>query len=483
MAKLITLDDAAAQLGMTTEQVLEARSKNQIFGYRDGSTWKFKESELERFAQQKGVELGDAEPPTGGSTSSGRLPKIAEIDADLDELVDVEDVKSEDEEQDTDGPDSVLVSEEELGSSEHSAGSTIIGKDELSVEADDLPVTEIDEPEGVGSSDLRLAGASDIGLAGDSEIRLAESGLLDGSGSQLRLDGSGSELKLGGESTGGSELKLSGESTGGSELRLASDTAGSNLLTGDDLVDAEDGDDDDLILDAETLEGESLELSDDELLLESDSVSGLDLDVMESDVDVLDGGSDITLNSSDSGINLTSPSDSGISLENTPTELGGSGVEALELGEADFIELGDEEVDDLGATELKADDDFLLTPVESRASDEPDSGSQVIALDEADEVDETGDTVLADADMLDAGDAVGLADEPVKGAGASAATTIAAPIEAEYSLWNVVGLGCCLFLLALVGIMMTDLLRNMWSWNQEYSLNSTLMDAIVNLLP
>jgi hypothetical protein len=478
MAKLITLDDAAAQLGMTTEQVLEARSKNQIFGYRDGTTWKFKETELERFAQQKGVELGGDESPTGSSTSSGSLPKIADIDADLDELVDVADVSVEDEEQDTDGPDSVLVSEEELGSSEHSAGSTIIGKDELSLEADDLPVTEdddlpvteIDEPAGVGSSDLRLAGASDIGLAGDSEIRLAESGLLDGSGSELRLDGSGSELKI------------AGDSTGGSELRLASDTVGSNLMTGDDLVDAEDEDDDDLILDAETLEGESLELSDDELLLESDSVSSLDLDVMESDVDVLEGGSDITLNASDSGINLTSPSDSGISLENTPRELGGSGVEALELGEADFIELGDEEVDDLGATELKADDDFLLTPVEGGASDEPDSGSQVIALDEADEVDETGDTMLADADMLDADEAVGLADEPVAAA-AAAPATLAAPIEAEYSLWNVVGLGCCLFFLALVGIMMTDLLRNMWSWNQEYSLNSTLMDAIVNLLP
>jgi hypothetical protein len=204
---------------------------------------------------------------------------------------------------------------------------------------------------------------------------------------------------------------------------------------------------------------------------------------MESDVDVLDGGSDITLNSSDSGINLTSPSDSGISLENTPSELGGSGVEALELGEADFIDLGDEEVDDLDATELKADDDFLLTPVEGRASDEPDSGSQVIALDEADEVDETADTALGDADMLKADDGVGLVDEPVTGAATAAPATIAAPVEAEYSLWNVVGLGCCLFLLALVGIMMTDLLRNMWSWNQEYSLNSTLMDAIVNLLP
>lgn len=454
MAKLISLNEAAAQLGMTPEQLLEARSRNQVFGYRDGSTWKFKESELERFAMQKGVEL-NADAPTQGTASSGSLPKIADVDADLDEMIDVAEMQVEDEEPDTDGPDSVLVSEEELGSSEPGAGSTIIGKDELSLEADDLPVLEIDTPSGVGGSDLKLAATSDLNLAGDSEIK---------------LDGSGSELKL------------AGESTGGSELRLAADTAGSNLLSGEDLG-AGEGEDDDIVLDAETLEGESLELSDDELLLESDSVSDLDLDVMESDADVLEGGSDITLNSSDSGINLTSPSDSGISLENTPDELAGAGVEALELGEADFIELGDEEVDAEGATELKADDDFLLTPVEGGASDEPDSGSQVIALEEAEEVDEAEETVLADAEMLDAGDAVDLAEEPVAAGAPAAPATVAAPIEAEYSIWNVVGLGCCLFLLALAGIMMMDLLRNMWSWNREYSLNSTLMDAIVNLFP
>ena len=55
-----------------------------------------------------------------------------------------------------------------------------------------------------------------------------------------------------------------------------------------------------------------------------------------------------------------------------PLELGGSAVELLELGEADMA----------GATQLKSDDDFLLTPVqEDVVPDESDSGSQVIALD------------------------------------------------------------------------------------------------------
>ena len=83
-------------------------------------------------------------------------------------------------------------------------------------------------------------------------------------------------------------------------------------------------------------------------------------------------GSDITRGATDSGIHLVDPKDSGISLEQ-PLELGGSAVELLELGEAEHR---------AGATQLKSDDDFLLTPVqEDVLPDESDSGSQVIALD------------------------------------------------------------------------------------------------------
>ena len=55
MAKLIELKEAAAILGMTAEELADHRTRNQIFGYRDGSTWKFKEAELERFAAQQGL--------------------------------------------------------------------------------------------------------------------------------------------------------------------------------------------------------------------------------------------------------------------------------------------------------------------------------------------------------------------------------------------------------------------------------------------
>ncbi len=186
--------------------------------------------------------------------------------------------------------------------------------------------------------------------------------------------------------------------------------------------------------------------------------------------------SDVTLHAGDSGINLASPRDSGISLEATPSELvAGAEVEALELGAADVIDLGDEAVE-LDDVTMMGDDDFLLTPVESGDAMDDDSGSQVIALD-TDEIDAEEATLISED--FEEGGAIALEEgvEAVAPLGAAAGGIAAAP-EAAYSLWNVVGLGMCALMLALSGMMMTDLVRNMWSWDGAYSLNSTLMDAI-----
>ena len=57
MAKLIKLEEAAQFLGITPEKLTEMRSRNEIFGYRDGPTWKFKLEELERVARELGLEV------------------------------------------------------------------------------------------------------------------------------------------------------------------------------------------------------------------------------------------------------------------------------------------------------------------------------------------------------------------------------------------------------------------------------------------
>jgi hypothetical protein len=53
--------------------------------------------------------------------------------------------------------------------------------------------------------------------------------------------------------------------------------------------------------------------------------------------------------------------------------------------------------------------------------------------------------------------------------------------EAPYSGLQIAGLATCTVLLMLCGMMMYDNLRNMWSWDGAYSINSSLMDLVVGL--
>ena len=71
MAKLIQLEEAAKLLGMSAEDLTEMRSRNEIFGYRDGASWKFKYDEIERVAQEKGITLGatDASAPAADDSA------------------------------------------------------------------------------------------------------------------------------------------------------------------------------------------------------------------------------------------------------------------------------------------------------------------------------------------------------------------------------------------------------------------------------
>ena len=57
-----------------------------------------------------------------------------------------------------------------------------------------------------------------------------------------------------------------------------------------------------------------------------------------------------------------------------------------------------------------------------------------------------------------------------------------APPEAPYSVWNVLGLLCCVFVLAIVGMLMTDLMRNMWAFDTERVVSTGLMDSLLSAI-
>jgi excisionase family DNA binding protein len=232
-------------------------------------------------------------------------------------------------------------------------------------------------------------------------------------------------------------------------------------------------------------------------------VSGSAIDLggsgaLEDDDLVLGGsgtGSDVTIGG-DSGISLLdAAADSGISLEQ-PLDLSTADDVAMELDEGDMLSVS--EVDE---APLKTDDDFLLTPLEEAAdADESESGSQVIALDA--ETDEAGmigagaagsmagllDEDLSAQPALDLGMAAPLAASPLLAGhavglpeGAGAVQPSAVFFEPPYTNLQIAGLITCAVLLMLCGMMTYDLLRNMWSWQGAYPVNSTLMDLILGL--
>lgn len=397
---LIDLEKAAEILGISPEELVEMRERNEIHGYRDGASWRFKEDEVNRVKEEM-------------QQSTGGEPVVDQFD-----------------------DSSILVSEEALGESSDGATSTIIGKNES----------------------LDLEPDSDIELGSD----LSDTG----------APSSGINLTAGSETGSGDDLSL--EPGLGSDLELASDLSlGSDSLD-DDLALGDDDDDDDLVL------GGSGNLE-----------------------------SDITLGSAgDTGINLLSPSDSGLSLEEEPMELG-SGVSSLELPEDD----DEVEIGSAGDEGLQADDEFMLSQPDEMGDDD-DSGSQVIALEESAAFDQDAAT------MLQAGEAALLSEDPAAaqpmadlggleaadptqpagfgdpaaaavaagvGAGGAAAASMPMPAapqvtEAPYTILNVLGLLCIVVCLTLAGMLMVDVARNMWAWEEGMSVSTSMTDGIISAL-
>ena len=445
--KFIQLEEAAKLLGIAPDALNEMRERNEVRGFRDGTNWKFKSEDLDRVKEDMAsggseVNLGDEAPGEGG--------------------------------------DSVLLSERELGGSEVIGSSTIIG-----------------EPsgEGGGDSDLSLGegdfGGSDVELIGDSMVKgsdvklAANSDGIDDAGSEIALDAVTPDA--------GSDLELSFEEDSSLDLDLDDDdltNAGTSI--GDDLSLA--GTSDLSLGDAEELTlGEG----------GSDAGSEIDeggsrIDLIEDDDDLVLGGtgSDV-IGASDSGISLADPADSGLSLESEPLELGGSAIgdESLVLGEDDMISLGDDS--DLGAaTQLKSEDDFLLTPLDDAGGDDSESGSQVIALDDAslgfDQsaatlLDEGGSAAMAmlEEDLSEADTMIGIGGAAAIVGGAAqvspGAVMMPAIPDAPYSIWNVLSMLVCIIVLCFGGMLIYDVVRQIWSWEGAHPISSGLMDTFINM--
>lgn len=290
-----------------------------------------------------------------------------------------------------------------------------------------------------------------------------------------------SEVELGQADAGtsGTVLKMDDDRAASSDIQL-SDASDKALAGNSDIALADD-----------------LSQADTSVTMEkpkTGSDSTVDLSSKAEDDDMVLGGSgsgsDIAIGG-DSGIMLVDPSDSGLSLEE-PIALSGGSDESLELGEDDMITLADEPASLSAPTVLKSSEDFELTPLHEPAEEADDeSGSQVIALDtdlglEAAAAPGGAAAMLEEEDVsTDLG--MGMAAAGVAGAAALAgepATVVVeqALPERPWSAIDILLLIPCVAMLVISGMLMYDVLRNMYSWEGFWSVNSPLMSMLTSLI-
>jgi excisionase family DNA binding protein len=493
--KLITLEEAAQQLGISKERLLELRTAGKVAGYRDGASWKFRSEVIDKLAADGipaldgppsdigldsdddytfdasdeppapspaasglDLELSDEEPLEGPMASDIGLddvdePTVAGIDEggssdalalDPDDAIDIY-------------SDSILLSEAELGDTGGRPPSTIIGKAELDLDADlDLSAGQ---PAAGPASDVRLAPESDI-LGADDDLGLdltSPSGDFEGLPEvDIDLEAESSRI-LSPEDVAKVKKGAAAAKKMESDLGLAPTDSDPGIATSD------------IDLGGSMASGTGLT-----------GLSALELD--DDDDQVLGEGSDVTLSGESSGINIISPSDSGLALDEVKLDLSGSSPigSSLDLGGSGIDEVSLEPMDLGGsAVDARIGEDFQLTPLgeEGVEEDERDS-SQVIALDELSE--ETAGSPLGTGIGLGEGSMMGAEDF---GAGLGAAAmpvSVVSAQETPFSMANVLGLASCLVLLGLSGMMVFDLLRNIWSWDDVTTLNSSLLESVLN---
>lgn len=314
--KFTSLDDAAAQLGITKERLNEIREAGQLRAYRDGGSWKFRTDEIETMATQ-GIPSSDSSADMTGGFGAGPEEKPIGIDNDSINLEEsglkLEGLSDLDLAEESDIAPDV---EKAIGESTHQIGSG----DDLSLEAaasdpDLLPIEEptvpadsdpadtaaaasvddaddelVIEPLGEGDdaesillSDMELDLTSDrppstiIGrseLPSDDDLELAIENESKAGKSDVRLaDSQSGVLSL--EDAGSAIISGASESASNAfedldELEIDLEAESSRILEADDLAKAQEA-----AKSQAAEKSDDLSLADSDLQLASESVTGL----------------------------------------------------------------------------------------------------------------------------------------------------------------------------------------------------------------
>lgn len=449
--KYIELEQAAKMLGVSSDELNNMRLSGEIHGVRDGSSWKFKSDELDRIADERGISPGgDAAAEGDSALDVGSAISGSSSDLHLD-------LEQEDND---DSPTAIGTAAD--------AGARIGG------EASDLQLggakgSAGGAPKNVVKAPAKPASASDLGfdLDSESDIRL----VTDDSGSEVNLVAGGSDVVL-----SGTDVKLESGGVGTGDL----DFEGSDLNLDSDI--SLEGEAKPAPAKAGAAKPSASKATDSDVTVGESEEIALD----EDDELVLDGGSDAGRGAGDTGIGLASPSDSGLNLEEEPLDLAGSSVSSLELPEdEDLLDLEDLEAEPAAAP-VQADEDFQLAPSAALQEDEEDSGSQVIALEDSSAFGmpvegglEGAETALGEEAQAD--EITGALEEKDAVPVTLPTVQLAAAQDLPYSIWNVLSLLAIVVVLAVTGMLMTDLVRNMWTWDETFTASTPIMDVMVRM--
>jgi excisionase family DNA binding protein len=228
----------------------------------------------------------------------------------------------------------------------------------------------------------------------------------------------------------------------------------------------------------------------------TDSSYGLAL-ADEAVVDLSLGDDEVALDGTGSSPKLNLAADSGLSLlevvddvELQAVEKNGSDAQLDDLDDDDdILALVDaENAEHTSTIAIPVEDDFQLTPSVDGLSEDSDSSSQVIALEEENMF--GAPTIMDPAASFPAAD-TGMPQQPgpfgaTSGEFVSQATTFAAgPTVAEptYDAMAISLLVACAFFLIICGWMSIDLIVHIWSWKEPFVINSTIMDFVAGIAP
>lgn len=420
MSNLIPLEDAARMLGVSVDKLSEMRSNSEIFGYKDGASWKFKMQELERVADEFGLSLKPGDAVGDAAAAAADAVESNEDDFDLALAGDKED--SELSFDMSDSADIILDDDEssaEISLSAEDDDLELAGDDDFSIADDDDSAIDLDTPVAAKEPEELSFGSSDIQLA-------------EGSGENLLDD---EEPSRGDPSTGKllgddeDELVLSEDDLFKDELKIEESHEDSLDLSSD----FESSDEDDIIIESDSsAESDALEVSEDSDISLDDS--GL--------VELADDSDDMILLDEPAAFeDATQLGDDDFNL--TPVE------EAVEIEDgSQVIALDDAELyDEASATLLSPSDELEAAPM---------------LTDDAMGVDDFGafDTGAMDPGMIPG-------------------TTGALP-ESPYTSWQIASLALVAALLGLGGIIAYDLARNLWL-PEDQIITGGLLPSIVSL--